>query len=79
NVENGQLRDVISGPAYIEMQQSNSAFESLAAFHHDGAYLSVDGRPEVLDAIEATVDFFRVLGVTPALGRLFGEADRTSG
>lgn len=78
NVENGQLRDVISGPAYIEIQEGNAAFERLAAFHDDGAYLTVDGRPEPLDAVEATVDLFRVLGVEPALGRLFGEEDRTS-
>lgn len=78
NVQDGQLRDVISGPAYIEIQDGNTAFEQIAAFHHDGAYLSVDGRPEVLDAIESTVDFFRVLGVTPLMGRLFGDEDRTS-
>ncbi len=78
NVEDGQLRDVISGPAYIEIQEGNTAFERIAAFHHDAAYLSVDGRPEVLDAIEGTVDFFHVLGVTPLMGRLFGDEDRTS-
>lgn len=78
NLENGQLRDVISGPAYIEMQEATTSFERIAAFHNDDAYLLVDGRPEVLGAIEGTVDFLRVLGVTPVMGRLFGEEDRTS-
>jgi predicted permease len=79
NVEDGQLRDVISGPAYIELQEQTGTFEHIAALHSDAAYLLVDGRPEVLEAIEVTVDFFRVLGVAPAWGRLFEEQDRTSG
>lgn len=79
NVVDGQLRDVISGPAYIRMQEETSSFTHLAAMHRDAAYLTVGGRPEVLDAIEATVDFFRVLGIQPAMGRVFGEEDRMSG
>jgi len=79
NVEDGQLRDVVSGPAYIELQRHTTTFDAIATFHPAAAYLMVDGRPEVLDAIEASADFFKVLGVRPALGRLFGEEDRTSG
>jgi len=79
NVEDGQLRDVISGPAYIQMQGRVSAFEELAAFNHDGAYLMVDGRPEVIDAIEGTVGLLGALGIEPVLGRGFDESDRTSG
>jgi putative ABC transport system permease protein len=79
NVEDGQLRDVVSGPAYIELQRHATTFDAIAAFHHDAAYLITDGRPEVLDAIEASADFFRVLRVQPFMGRLFGEEDRTSG
>lgn len=79
NVQDGQLRDVISGPAYVELKEQTSTFEALAAFHHDATYLSVDGRPEVLDALESTVDFLHVLGVQPHMGRLFGEEDRMSG
>lgn len=80
NAEDGQLRDVVSGPAYAELQrQTTASFEHIAAFHNDAAYLMVDGRPEVLDAIEVSADFFRVLRVQPRLGRLFGEEDRMSG
>lgn len=79
NVAEGQLRDVISGPNFIDLQQSVGALTHVAAFHSDGAYLLGDGRPEVLEALEVTVDFDEVLQVTPALGRFFDESDRMSG
>ncbi len=80
NVEDGQLRDVVSGPAYLELQRRTTTFDHIAAFHHDAAYLLADGgRPEVLDAVEANADFFPALGVQAAMGRVFGEEDRMSG
>ena len=77
--QNGQRRDVISGSNYIDLQERVGALSPIAAFHHDAAYLMVGGRPEVIDALEVSVDFFEVLGVEPALGRLFDETDRMSG
>jgi predicted permease len=79
NVDDGQLRDVISGPAFIELQRQASGFDLIAAFHRGAAYLLVDERPVVVDALEVSADFFRVLDVQPALGRLLGEEDRMSG
>ena len=78
NVANGQLRDVISGPNYLDLQEHVTALDPVAAFHSDGVYLMADGRPEVIEALTVTSDFFRVLGVKPTLGRLFDERDRTS-
>lgn len=79
NVRDGQLRDVISGPNYIDLQEEIATLSSVAAFHHDGTYVQGDGPPEVLDAMEVTVDFFDVLRVPPAMGRLFDEQDRMTG
>lgn len=79
NVENGQLRDVISGPSYIDLQEEVSSLSPVAAFHPDGTYVQHDGPPEVIDAMEVTVGFFDVLRVRPAMGRLFDERDRMSG
>jgi putative ABC transport system permease protein len=78
NVANGQLRDVISGPNYLDFREHVTALDPVAAFHSDGVYLTGEGRPEVLEALSVTSDFFRVLDVQPALGRLFEERDRTS-
>ncbi len=79
NLENGQRRDVISGPNFIDLHEGLSSVEAVSAFHYDGTYIEVDGRPEVLGALEVTVDFLSVLRVAPALGRFFDEADRFSG
>lgn len=79
SVERGQRRDVISGPNYIDLKDRLTALDPVAALHTDAAYLMVDGRPEVMTAQEVTADFFRVLGVEPALGRLFDDKDRMSG
>ncbi len=76
---NGQLRDVISGPNFIDLQEQMSTLDPIAAFHTDAAYLVVDGRPVVLDAHEVSSRFFDILRTEPFMGRLFDERDRMSG
>lgn len=78
NTAAGQLRDVVSGPNFLDLRRRTSALEALAAFHGDAAVLFEEGRPLVLDANSVTVDFWEVVPVEPAVGRLFGERDRTS-
>jgi predicted permease len=78
NTRDGQLRDVISGPNYIEMVREARTLSAMAAFHHDDTYLTGGASPEVTQSLEVTADFFDVLGVRPLLGREFQVADRTS-
>jgi predicted permease len=78
NPANGQLRDVVSGPNFLDLRRESEILESLAALHPGSAVLLKDGRPEVLEASEVTVDFLHVLGVPPLFGRDFGEEHRTS-
>lgn len=79
NVTEGQLRDVVSGPNFLDLRERSTTLSSVAALHSDAAYLMVDGRPVVLDAQEVSVEFFDVLGVDAHRGRLFEEEDRMSG
>jgi len=79
NVSDGQLRDVISGPSYIDLQERVTTLDPVAAFHTDGVYLIGDGRTDVLSAQEVTVDFLDVLGVELFMGRFFDDRDRMSG
>jgi predicted permease len=79
NASNGQIRDVVSGPVFLDLRRDTSTLESLTALHPGSAVTTRDGRPQVLDSLDVSVDFLRVLGVSPALGRDFGDEHRTSG
>ena len=79
NPVNGQIRDVISGSNYVDLRERTATLSNMAALHGDEVVMMQDGRPVVLPSFEVTVDFLRVLGVTPALGRDFGPEDRMSG
>jgi predicted permease len=79
NAVDGQLRDVVSGPNYLDMARETTTLDALAALHSDGAVLLEDGRPNELQALAVSVDFFRVVPVAPARGRLFDDRDRMSG
>jgi len=50
---------------------------SFAAWGRRGATLERDGRPRRLQVARVTGEFFRVLGVEPALGRTFGPGEDT--
>jgi predicted permease len=75
NLEDGQRRDVISGPNAVDVRERLTTARA-AAFHYDGTYLEVDGHPEVVSSLDVSWDFFEVLGVSPAQGRGFGESER---
>jgi putative ABC transport system permease protein len=79
NPSQGQIRDVIAGPTYIDLSQRSTSLTTTAALHGDEVVLTRDGRPTVYGALEVSVDFLRLLGVEPALGRDFGEGERLSG
>ncbi len=76
----GQLRDVVSGPNYVDFARETTSLEAMSALHADDVVLSdADGRPLVMDAMSVSASFFRVVPVQPALGRTFGPAERNSG
>ncbi len=80
NPTEGQVRDVISGPDYLDLARENSSLESIAAFHIDGAGVpDADGHPQVYDAETVSASFFQVVPVQPALGRVFDARERNSG
>lgn len=79
NPADGQLRDVISGPNFIDFRRETTTLEALAAFHGDDVILSGGSRPEVVDAFAVSVDFFDAVPVEAAMGRVFDERERYSG
>jgi predicted permease len=65
---------------YHEMAERSRSFERLAvADRWQPALVVAAGDPERLDGDRVSADYFRVLGVAPALGRDFAAADDMSG
>jgi len=61
---------------YNEWRMRNRSFVDMAAMRGGtNASLTLDGPPEQIQGRSVTVNFFSVLGVTPALGRAFNSGD----
>jgi predicted permease len=52
-------------------QRESKAFQELGAFKSDSFNLTGSGEPALLEGVQASAGFFRVLGVTPFMGRTF--------
>ena len=72
--------EVEASPAnYRDWVKMNKAFESMGAFRGFAANLSGDGQPAHLEGIAVTATVLPLLGVKPALGRLFSVEDDREG
>jgi len=60
-------------------RDKNHSFDSVAAYAPAGFSLTDSGEPERLNGTNVTLDFFRVLGVQPVLGRMFSPEEDTPG
>jgi putative ABC transport system permease protein len=75
--QNGTRMDVTFG-TYRELIDRSRSFESLAVIRPLQVTLTGAAEPERLDGQYVTANYFRVLGVPPALGRDFQESDDRS-
>ncbi len=62
-----------SVPDYFDRRQLTEIFDSVAETKNSGFDLGAEGSPVHLDGQSVTPSFFRVLRVSPALGRAFTE------
>ena len=69
----------VSEPNYLDWRQRVRSMSQLAAFTERIASLLGDGDPEQLNALAVTPSFFSLLGVRPALGRVFGDEEAKPG
>lgn len=60
---------------FLDWHDQNTAFESMAAVAGGPRTLQTPNGAEQLPGQAVTVDFFRVLGITPVVGRMFTEDD----
>jgi putative ABC transport system permease protein len=61
--------------AFRSMVEGSKAFESLAVMKTWEPTVTGEGQPERLEGQNVSADYFRVLGVTPAIGRDFQDSD----
>lgn len=60
---------------YLDRRAGVSAFSEQALYRSNGMTLGIDGAPEQVDAMQVTPTFFKVIGVQPAYGRAFADAE----
>jgi putative ABC transport system permease protein len=74
--------DVTSIPKFNVWRRNQRVFDGIAAYDFGGPGMNLagDGRPEQVKGIHASLDYFRVFGASPVLGRTFSpEEDAPNG
>lgn len=62
---------------FVDWRERSRSFERLALIRSWGGTLTGQGDPEVIEGLRVSADYFKMLGVSPALGRDFEiEEDR---
>lgn len=74
----GSTSTSFSYPVFLALQRQNQLFETVFAFKSTGRVTAViDGNAELLDSVLVTTNFYKGVGVQPALGRALGGSDAT--
>src|SRR5580692_997782 len=68
-------RDKLSYPMYQDIRDKNQVFEGMFGTHRSTMSVAFGGRTELVSAELVTGNFFRVLGVGAAIGRVFTGSD----
>ena len=79
NQQRNRPRNVISAANWLEWRARNRSFTELGIAGPARLTLTVDGRPEEIAGLVASSHLFPVLGVRPALGRGYTEAEDIDG
>jgi putative ABC transport system permease protein len=61
----------LSYTKYTQIQEQNKTLENIAGFYPLTLSLVTEREPEAVNGARASIDFFRVLGISPARGRTF--------
>ena len=69
----------LTPPDFIDWRDGNRTFAGMAAYQGWGPDLTGSGEPEALGGISVSGNYFSVLGISPALGRLLTMADDDAG
>lgn len=75
----GVLKGSNSVPDYGDRKQETAVFEELALVGFSGYDVGAQGSPERVSGLYVTPSFFRLLRVSPGLGRIFTEEEAVLG
>jgi len=79
NPQAGQRQSETSAATYVDWRTHTRAFSSIGAFRYRGFTLTGAGEPERIASVETSPALFRVLGVSPVLGRAFSDDEEQPG
>src|SRR5262249_33859597 len=72
----GERPDDVSYPTFVDWRDQSRSFAGAAAFaNRNATVVDADGHTELVAVKLVSSEFFRVLGVPPALGRVFQAKD----
>ena len=67
--------DKLSYPMYQDIRDQNRVFDGMFCSHRTTMSASFEGRTELVSGEQVSGNYFRVLGIGAALGRVFSGAD----
>ena len=79
NRVSGSDFDVYSYPNYYELRTQTKTLEHVAAFMRGRSFLMEGTEPQLMSGLAVTANIFPMLGVKPALGRVFTEQEDRAG
>ncbi len=80
NAPGAGLRDIgLSTPELRDLQERSGVFEDIAAVWPIDANITGAGKPERVEVLAVSPNYFSLLGVHAQLGRVFGPEDRADG
>jgi putative ABC transport system permease protein len=68
-----------SAADYLDYKRDSRSFSAFAGFRQDIIDMAGGAEPVRLTTLETTSDFFTVMGLPAMIGRVYSDADRTSG
>jgi predicted permease len=75
----GDIDQIVSGAEFAAIRERRDAFAHVAAVGDGGFTLTGLGPPELVPGALVSADYFRVLGISPSIGRGFLAADDVEG
>jgi predicted permease len=72
----GVYQDTTSFPDFVDWKTQSQAFTDIAAYRPDPFNVTGSGAPERVTGLRASHELFKVLGMSPTIGRAFDEQEQ---